>query len=220
MNRLTSSTAGRLAVAALVATLPFSGSACGRTACFQFTQDLYDQHGACPAQENALANFSDPSCPGPVVSVDSEGTFDGELCCYSVTQQAIDPVIGGGCFNGGGFGGGFGGVSVGFGGAGGVNTTAISVTTGVGGQGGSPGCSTCAAEAATPSMDQSLLCPDAATFWDALTSCACGTGACSAACFDTFCVGLSSSGTSPCMTCLADPSSFGCGIALNNCLGN
>ena len=42
-----------------------------------------------------MPNFqSDPDCPGPVVSVNSAGTFDGQLCCYAVTYDRIVPDCG------------------------------------------------------------------------------------------------------------------------------
>jgi hypothetical protein len=87
---------------ALVVSLPFAGNGgcASRTACFQFSQPEFMVMNSCPAQSNALANFSDPNCPGPVVSVDGPGTFDGELCCYPVTYDSITPDCGSG--NGGG----------------------------------------------------------------------------------------------------------------------
>ena len=87
---------GAMLLLPLVA-LPFAGTgACGsRTACFEYTQGEYAVHGnSCPAQADALANFTDATCPGPVVSVDGPGSFDGELCCYPVTQDDIVPNCG------------------------------------------------------------------------------------------------------------------------------
>ncbi len=95
-----------LALASTLA-LPFAftagGAGCGsRTACFAFTQGEYAQNGdACPSPSEALMSFTDPTCPGPVVSVDGPGSFDGELCCYPVTEDGITPD----CGNNGGTGG-------------------------------------------------------------------------------------------------------------------
>ncbi len=89
----------RVGLIALVVSLPFVGSGgCGsRTACFEYSQPEYFVNGnSCPAQSGALSNFSNASCPGPVVSVDGPGTFDGELCCYPVTYDSITPDCGGG----------------------------------------------------------------------------------------------------------------------------
>jgi len=87
----------RVVLVALVAPAPFvAGGACGdRTACFTYTPAEYAlHHESCPAREDALPNFSDPSCPGPVVSVDGAGTFDGQLCCYPVTYDDVVPDCG------------------------------------------------------------------------------------------------------------------------------
>jgi hypothetical protein len=84
-------------VVALALALPFSaGGGCGnRTACFAYTQGEYAQNGnACPSPTDALASFTDPACPGPVVSVDGPGSFDGEICCYPVTEDSIVPDCG------------------------------------------------------------------------------------------------------------------------------
>jgi hypothetical protein len=83
----------RFALAAIVAAVPFIGvGGCGRTACFQYSQQAYAKNGnACPARMDALVNLADPDCPGPVTSVDGAGSFDGELCCYPVTYDDIAP---------------------------------------------------------------------------------------------------------------------------------
>jgi hypothetical protein len=80
-----------LAVVA-IACLPLgAGGACtGRTACFTYTQGEYAANGnQCPAAKDALPNFTDPKCPGPVVAVNGPGTFDGQICCYPVTYEDI-----------------------------------------------------------------------------------------------------------------------------------
>jgi hypothetical protein len=85
------------ALATTVLLLPFAASgACGSsTACFRYSNDLFVVNGdRCPAQADALPNFSDPNCPGPVVAVNGPGTYDGELCCYPVTYADITPACG------------------------------------------------------------------------------------------------------------------------------
>ncbi len=87
----------RVVLAAVAVGLPFaaSGACGGGTACFQYNESEYAFNGdSCPAQNDALPNFSDPDCPGPVVSVNSAGTFDGQLCCYAVTYDRIVPDCG------------------------------------------------------------------------------------------------------------------------------
>ena len=68
---------------ALVApALLFAGSAgCGKRACFHWTE----LEGACPSSDEARLFFENPGCLSAVESIDSEGDFDGELCCYDVT---------------------------------------------------------------------------------------------------------------------------------------
>jgi hypothetical protein len=75
-----------------IACLPLTtgGGCTGRTACFQYTQGEYAANGnQCPAPKDALPEFTDPKCPGPVVAVNGPGTFDGEICCYPVTYEDI-----------------------------------------------------------------------------------------------------------------------------------
>ncbi|XXT14234.1 hypothetical protein WME94_28700 [Sorangium sp. So ce429] len=68
-------------VLALVAPA-FLSSGCGKRACFQWTE----LEGACPSSEEARVFFTNPGCLNAVESIDSEGDFDGELCCYDVTM--------------------------------------------------------------------------------------------------------------------------------------
>ncbi|WP_434048706.1 MULTISPECIES: hypothetical protein [Sorangium] len=84
-----------LALAALLA------SGCGKRACFHWTE----LEGACPSSEEALVFFENPGCLSEIDSIDGEGDFDGELCCYDVTtvdtgdeecMPAQAPVPGGG----------------------------------------------------------------------------------------------------------------------------
>jgi hypothetical protein len=92
----------RVVFAAMAIALPFStGGGCGsRAACFQFSQAQFAAQNGCPAQADALPNFTDPHCPAGIVSVDSAGSFDGELCCYEVTYDDIVPDCGSGGMGG------------------------------------------------------------------------------------------------------------------------
>jgi hypothetical protein len=205
-------------LAALAVVLPVWSSGCGHTACFVFTQGEYAAHNACPAPKDALASFTDPHCPGPVVSVDGEGIFnlndvnpDQSLCCYPVTQQAIDHddisgVCQGPSFGGGGFGGGgFGGIDVG--GFGEVSS--------VGGGAGGPCFNNCnmVLNGANPSQ----LCPDqsSAEAWAALASCACTSGN---PCFKVCQLNVCSNAlvSKECLSCLEGPTS-GCASAVAMC---
>lgn len=75
--------AALLSLAVLVTAL----SGCGDTACFQWGAE----EGACPAQVDAKT-FMTPQNPlggdacNSVLSVDSDGEFDGTSCCYDVTE--------------------------------------------------------------------------------------------------------------------------------------
>ncbi|WP_437642211.1 hypothetical protein [Sorangium sp. So ce854] len=64
-----------LAVPALLA------SGCGKRACFHWTE----LEGACPSRDEARVFFDNPGCLSEIASIDGEGDFDGELCCYDVT---------------------------------------------------------------------------------------------------------------------------------------
>jgi hypothetical protein len=87
------------ALAAMPVVAGVSVGGCGatqRTACLQFSQQEYAASGnSCPSADDALQGFTDPSCPGPVVSVNGAGSFDGEICCYAVTyDDGITPDCG------------------------------------------------------------------------------------------------------------------------------
>src|SRR5262245_6597346 len=85
---------------ALTCALPLVTSACGQQACFFWTS----AEGACPSQDEALQFFGDQICGSPIESVDSEPEYDGELCCYDVTERNTSEVP---CAGGaGGFGSG------------------------------------------------------------------------------------------------------------------
>jgi hypothetical protein len=135
---------------ALAAAMPFAaGGGCGRTACFAFSAEAYAKNGmACPAQADALPNFTDSQCPGPVVSVDGAGSFDGELCCYPVTEEDIQPNCGQGASQSTGVGFGASGVG-GFGVSGVGGGSSFGVSTASAGGGPPPSCKSSCAEAIT-----------------------------------------------------------------------
>lgn len=202
-----------LAVATVA--LPVASSGCGRTACFVFTQSEHDAHGACPGQQQALTNFTDPKCAGPVVSIDGEGVFQlnvqnpaESLCCYPVTQRDVDALdLAGDC------------ASLGVGGAGGAGNAGGTITSvvAVGTGGGKPGgCTRCKDLLMGASTDPNLLCPGVGSSWAAVQGCGCGdAGPCGKLCALNLCSGAPIS--PDCLTCLDDTANSGCGPALANC---
>jgi hypothetical protein len=208
---------GLAALAALTVVLPVSSSGCGRTSCFVFSQTELAHHGgACPAQADALANFTDVSCPGPVNSVDGEGVFtlnatnpDQSLCCYPVTQRDLDPdALSGECIPPG---------SGGAGGTGGFDVGSSVVGVGVGG--GTLGCVTCSQLLEGVPGDPKLACSPLVT--DALQSlaaCACSGGPCAKLCGLNLCKEATVS--MDCRTCLEDTATSGCETELLDCEGH
>jgi hypothetical protein len=128
------------ALGAMVAVAPLCSGACGSTACFVYSQAQYAASNGCPPRASAINDFGSPSCGGNVTMVDSEGSFDGAYCCYSVTQANDNGLLGPPCIGGGGGSGGFGGGGFGGGdgGAGGIACAAE-------GDPCDPGISTCCA---------------------------------------------------------------------------
>ena len=213
-----------VAVLAAAILLPLKAGACGsHTACFTFSQAAYAKHGnACPAAMPAALNrFSSNACGtlGPISSVDGEGSFDGEFCCYPVTEASnfFDCSGSGGFVNTATSIGGFGG-SGGFGGFGGFMDTTSSTggfSASSGTDGGMPMCFTCNDELNGVSMDPGQLCSAAAMFWSALNTCNCGSGPCTMACSATACSGIMPS--PECKTCMTDSGAAGCGAELAAC---
>lgn len=209
------------ALAGVTVVLPVVGSGCGRTACFVYTQGEYSKHGACPAQGKALANFTDPRCAGPVISVDGAGVFnldsttpDDSTCCYPVTQQDIEQTFGNGC-----------GPPSGAGGAGGFSTATSSFTStgfvsavGVGGSTG--GCSTCKQELESLGANSAPLCPQSSIPWTTLSTCICnGNSACAMPCHLNLC--MSAPLSKECFNCIQDPAmTSGCTGAFTDCENN
>jgi hypothetical protein len=68
------------------AALALATAGCGKIGCFQWTE----AEGACPAQDEALAYFGGGQCGSAIESVDSEGEFDGQYCCYDITKSGDD----------------------------------------------------------------------------------------------------------------------------------
>jgi hypothetical protein len=178
--------------AALALCMPLLSSGCGTTACLQLDAQTAAK-GVCPSSQAALKRFSDPNCPG-ISSVDSEGSLDGSLCCYSVSKQSSqfgsDP-FGGGCVSPGVGGGG------GFTSTGGVGGTAgFSATGGAGGA-----CGTCVELTQGVNIDISQLCPAGASALMDLTGCVCSPNtACDPSCIDSLCQGLAFDQS--CLSCL------------------
>lgn len=113
--------------------LPFKAGGCaGKTACISVSPADFAKTGQCPSAAQMTDFFFDDCFGGHVESVDGEGTYDGQLCCYPVTNFDENGGIAE-CF--GGFGGGVGGAG-GFGG----------------------GCATCADFVATPGLSPNVLC--------------------------------------------------------------
>ena len=194
---------------AILLGLPLSSSACGRNACFSWST----AEGACPAQKDALRFFTDPRCPGNVVSVDSEGTsdFEGRLCCYEVTENDVHFEEGfeTACRQGLSS-----GTSPNAQGAGGFSSgTAVSVSAGQGVGGASPGCVLCAETLSSPLPSDVVLCPGSKELFFQLSDCICN-GACAERCGDSACAGFETS--ADCGACIG---SFedGCGSQLDQC---
>jgi len=71
----------------LTATLALSaqGAGCaGKTACVK------TKGGACASPADALSSFHTSCDSSRIQSVDGEATFDGEYCCYPVTESPYD----------------------------------------------------------------------------------------------------------------------------------
>jgi hypothetical protein len=186
----------RLLFAAATVALAFTAGGCGREACFTWTS----VEGSCPAQAEALPFFSNPKCPGKVVSVDSEATrrLDVDLCCYEVTQrEATDESL-----------------CQGFGGASSTESSSFVSSTGQGGvssgQGGSSSCAHCGDVIGI--MQPKPICPESEALFTAFVDCAC-SGVCAADCGDNFCASVSTSMT--CFTCLEDKA--GCMMEFSAC---
>jgi hypothetical protein len=187
---------GRILLWAIPLSAPFFLAGCGQTACITWSK----AEGVCPSQDEALMFFQNPACPSSVVSVDSEGAFANDLCCYEVSK--LENGFGTGdstCFGGGGEGG--------FGGTGAVATVT---------SGGPPpvsGCLRCAQLIEDQGPSSAQICPQSEELFDLVKSCMCA-GECATACSDNFC--QFSPASSACLGCVADTTTE-CGLAFEKC---
>jgi hypothetical protein len=189
---------GQILLWAIPLSSPFSLAGCGQTACITWSEN----EGACPAQDEALMFFQNPACPSSVVSVDSDGAFANNLCCYGVTK--VDSSFGSGdfsCFPGGGVGGGFGATSVG------------AVTSGGPPPPISLPCFRCAQALEDQTASAGNICTASQDLFDLVQSCMC-KGACTSACANNFC--SFNDASSACLSCVSDTSTD-CGIVFDKC---
>lgn len=71
-----------------VLTLAVGNAGCGKVGCFEYTEIEYEEAGGtCPSQDEAVDYFGGRGCSSDVVSVDSEGEFNGNYCCYDITKR-------------------------------------------------------------------------------------------------------------------------------------
>jgi|GEM_PF-3402717 len=181
-----------------LATLAGGSASCGSDkACIYFTQADYDIDNACTSRDDVLEFFQGDFCSTPIVSVDSDGIFDGDTCCYEVTES--DEFWGCGVVptpppdaGTGGVGG-----TGGFGGTGGG-------TSGMGGAGGSETCARCAQFLLETNPPP--LCAASIPIYEAYSDCKC-YGPCKTVCADNCSMQTPST---ECETCMLDTTS-GCG---------
>jgi hypothetical protein len=178
MNLMSRGTRIVLAVTALA--LPMKATGCGRSACITVTQAQL-LNGSCPSRQTAQSRFSGPDCPGSVTSVDSDGTLDGNLCCYAVTTDDNGETS---CGEGGSSGDVFEGEEE-------------SSSTGFGGSTGA--CGTCQEVLNGAPFNSTMMCSDSLAALQALQTCACN-GTCMAACDPNLCI--SNAPDVGCLSCL------------------
>ncbi|APR83523.1 Hypothetical protein A7982_08872 [Minicystis rosea] len=190
-----------MAVVVAMALVPMKTAGCGgKTVCIKATA------GTCPSSSEVTKFFGD-GCSSEISSVDGEGTFDGQFCCYPVTpfSGSFTDDVTVGCFGSGGFAeGGFGGIGgcdgCGCGACGGVDVG------GAGGVGG--GCANCISQVSNGG-DPDSLCPISVEPFNQLLDCACSV--CQVECVDSTCA--SASLTSTCADCLQS----NCSAVFINC---
>ncbi|MDC3956502.1 hypothetical protein [Polyangium jinanense] len=188
--------------------LTVSSSGCGTDrACFYWTE----LEGSCPSQGEALDFFQGDFCSSSISSVDSEGAFEGDTCCYDVTEDSSnfatcspEPGVPGPSVAVGV--GGFGGVGGASGGGG------VAGTGGVGGAGGGSTCASCKQFLLDEMPPE--LCPASVPLYEAFTDCKC-LGACASVCGEA-CMS-NQVPASDCENCLLDNSSNGCGMQFLAC---
>lgn len=205
----TRQTLGRIFFWAVSLSLPLSVAGCSQTACFTWSQEV---EGQCPSQQKALSFLQDKRCPSFIASVESEGDYSNNLCCYTVTEhdsgQSHDNFP---CEV---FPPGSGGVG-GFGGTGGA--------VGTGGSTVPPpppsippptSCVRCSQALASSVLPDAPVCSKSKALLDAVNACMCEGGPCASSCDATFCKSLEAD--SACLSCLSDTSS-GCGAEFDAC---
>jgi hypothetical protein len=196
-----------------LAVLSGGSTSCGSDqACFYFTEIEYEIDNACPSKEEALAFFQGEFCSSTIVSVDNDGVFDGETCCYDVTES--DEFFG--CGVGGGeipppAPGPQTAVAVGVGGSGGVGGVSTGGMGGMGGAGGSETCAKCA-EFLTET-NPPPLCDPSIPIYESYTDCKC-LGPCATPCADSCSTQNSSA---ECESCMLDTMN-GCGMEHQACV--
>lgn len=194
-----------------LAMLSSGSTSCGSDkACFYFTQIEYDIDNSCPSSEEALAFFQGDFCSTNIIAVDSDGEFDGETCCYEVTES--DDFFG--CAVGPDVPPPFPGstaVATGVGGAGGIGGAGGAA--GMGGVGGSETCARCA-EFLTETTPPPL-CDMSIPIYEAYTDCKC-LGPCATACADNCSMQTAST---DCETCMTDAAN-GCGMEHLACVND
>jgi hypothetical protein len=206
--------AARLALALAALCVPLVSAGCGKTACFEWTA----AEGTCPSQDEALIFFEEPFCgTNAFESIDSDGSFEDNACCYDVTENDDDYPYSCGDTTGVSVGVGPIAVSavtssstVGVGGMGGSSSTSQGGAGGAGGSGGIMGCIRCGE--AISGGDPGMLCSNSMEFYDKYMQCMC-TGACAMACTDA-CMMMPMS--MACQDCMGDTVS-GCGNELSAC---
>lgn len=151
--------------------------------------------------------FRGDFCSTPIVTVESDGTFDGSTCCYDVTESddffdcGVGPVpppepgiVTSGVGGSGGVGGGSGGV---------------------GADGGSGGSSCVGCAEFLTNDNPPVLCTASIPIYEAYSDCMCN-GPCATFCADTCTMKTSSTA---CETCLTDTAT-GCGAQFQACAGD
>jgi hypothetical protein len=173
----------------LMAAMPFVIASCGKKACFRWS----DAEGVCPSRDEASKYFEGPpGCGTDILSIDSDADYDGELCCYDVTDGDTSETLCGTT--------GTGTVSTGSG--------PPPPSTGTG----TMGCFGCAdfvfAGGGAP------LCQSSGILLDNLMTCIC-EGACVSVCLNTGCA-LPLNPDQPCFDCILNTDT-GCGFQFNEC---
>lgn len=174
-SRLTLTTFAAVFACAL---LPMKTGGCGgSTACITISPEEYAKRGGCPPVSE-MEEFFFGSCNfdfSNVLSIDGEGSYDGQLCCYPVTKSNND----------------FGGIAE-------ECTGGVAGAGGFGGAGG--GCASCAQAIAEPGIPPIAVCSafGGSPYGD-LSACACAS---CVECELNLCKNVGP--TAECLACLAE----------------